>query len=228
MATMGCHSCKVDLQQYKDVPYQQTPCAKCALSRDSQKTFKRISLFDSDINVDQLQDTVAAQTQEQALQIPPWISQRLLQQIRKACQANMMVTLSSIILKILKLAKTAPRTVQILIMKMQHPDMSYYQIARAVSYPCSKQNVLHHLKHAVQLFPELSKALLIDTRFSPGRGSAVHSIARMRANNDAINKLKNGLYAQHAFNKPATIQQINEIFAMPYTSSVAGHSSGQE
>lgn len=219
MSIRGCHSCKIDLEQYKDVPYQETPCAKCALANDSQKTFKRISLFDSDINVDDLQDTIAQDQSQTAFSIPPWIPDRVLQQIRKACQANMLVTLSNIILKILKLAKTAPRTVQVLVMKMQHPDMSYYEIANAVSYPCSKQNVLHHLKHAVSAFPELSKALLIDTRYAPGRGSAIHSIARIRANGQAVQKLKRGMYADTQHNTPCSIQQINEIFAMPYNSA---------
>lgn len=228
MATMGCHSCKVDLQQYKDVPYDQTPCATCALSRDSQKTFKRISLFDSDINVDDLQDNIAAQSNQQAFTVPPWIPQRILDEIRKACQTNMMVTMSNIILKVLKLAKTAPRTVEILLMKMQHPEMSYYQIARAVSYPCSKQNVLHHLKHAVQVFPQLSSALLIDTRFAPGKGSTIHSIAKMKRNTVAVDKLKDGMYADQAFNKPASIEQINQIFNMPYSSSVQAQSIYKE
>lgn len=219
MATRGCHSCNVDLSLYKDVPYQQTPCAKCALANQSQKTFKRISLFDSDINVDDLQDTIADESQDEGLALPPWIPDRVIQQIRRACQANMFVTLSGIILKVLKLAKTAPHTVQVLLMKMQHPDMSYYQIARAVSYPCSKQNVLHHLKHAVSVFPELSKALLIDTRYAPGKGSAIHSIAKMRANSQVIGKLKDNMYDTTEHNTAHSIQEINKIFQMPYSSS---------
>jgi len=52
---------------------------------------------------------------------------------------------------------------------MQYPHLSYYQIGAKMTPPCSKQNVLYHLSHAVKEFPDLHKAILTDTRFSGGR-----------------------------------------------------------
>lgn len=228
MAILGCHSCSVDLSKYKDVPYQQTPCAQCKLARDSQKTFKRISLFDSDASVDDLADTAQAQQQQDGFAIPPWIPLRIIEQIKKACQANMLVTLSNIILKMIRLSKESPTTVQVVMLKMQHPQMSYYQIASALNPPCSKQNVLHHLKHAVSLFPQLAKALLVDTRFSSGRGSAVHSIARMRQNSAALQRLKNAMYRSEDHNTVMSVDSINQIFKMPYNSRAVALSEYSE
>lgn len=219
MAISGCHSCQVDLQQYKDVPYQETPCAKCRLSRDSQHTFKRISLFDTDATVDDLQDTVAA-NQDQGFAIPGWVPQQVVDQIRKACQNNMMVTLGNIILRMVRLSRQYPITAQILMIKMQHPNKSYYEIGELMQPRCSKQNVLYHLKHAVQLFPQLSSALLIDTRFSGCGKSAIQSVAKMRSNQRAVSKLQAAIYPNTQHNQPASIQEINKIFNMPYSRQV--------
>lgn len=219
MSTSGCHSCEVNLQDYKDIPYQNTPCAKCRLARDSQQTFKRISLFDTDASVDDLQDTVAA-SQQQGFSIPTWVPQEVVQQIQKACQNNMLVTLGNIILRIVKLSRQHPITAQILMIKMQYPNKSYYEIGQLMSPRCSKQNVLYHLKHAVQIFPQLSSALLIDTRFSGCGKSAIQSVAKLRNNQRAVSKLQAALYPTTAHNQPATIQQINTIFNMPYSRQV--------
>lgn len=219
MSTLGCHSCEVNLQDYKDIPYQNTPCAKCRLSRDSQQTFKRISLFDTDASVDDLQDTVAA-SQQQGFSIPTWVPKEVVQQIQKACQNNMLVTLGNIILRMVKLSRQHPITAQILMIKMQHPNKSYYEIGQLMSPRCSKQNVLYHLKHAVQIFPQLSNALLIDTRFSGCGKSAIQSVAKLRNNQRAVSKLQTALYPATVHNQPATIQQINTIFNMPYSRQV--------
>lgn len=72
-------------------------------------------------------------------------------------------------MKMVKLAKFNPTMFEVIIKKMQYPYMSYSEIGDSMTPKCSKQNVLYHLKHAVEMFPEISSALLTDTRFSSGR-----------------------------------------------------------
>lgn len=224
MALMGCHSCKVNLQDYKDVPYQKTPCATCKLATQSTKTFKHINLYQTDaISDDADLDQIAGQIEDQnqsstGIHIPQNIPARLIDQIQKACQTNLLITLSSIILKLIKLTKQYPTTAKILLIKMQHPQMSYYEIGRQMDPPCSKQNVLYHLKHAVTEFPELDSALIIDTRFSSSTGgSAIHSVAQLKNNTKVLNKLRNHMYDKHQFNTQNDIKTINQIFNMPYS-----------
>lgn len=220
MSTMGCHNCPVNLDDFKEVPYQQTPCAHCKLAKQPSYSCKRMPLFDSDAAVDDVIDQVDTHSCQQSIDIKevPW---SVVQEIKRACQQNLLATLSNVILKIVKMAHESPRTAEILLIKMQHPELSYYDIALSLDPPCSKQNVLHHLKHAVDMFPQLSAALLIDTRFAPGKGSAVHSVAKIQENNKAVAKLRDSIYEKTKHNAVKDISQISAIFKLPYTHSVS-------
>ena len=39
MPTFGCHNCKADLKAFEDRPYEEWPCAKCALAKNYSHTF---------------------------------------------------------------------------------------------------------------------------------------------------------------------------------------------
>lgn len=227
MAVMGCHNCPVNIDDFKDVPYQQTPCAHCKMAKQPSYSCKRLSLFESDAAVNDVLQKVQAQEQSDPVDVSnvPWA---VVQQIKHACQQNLLVTLSNVIIKIVKMAHESPKTAQILLIKMQHPELSYYDIALSLNPPCSKQNVLHHLKHAVDMFPQLASALLIDTRFAPGKGSAVHSVAKIQENNKAVSKLRNSIYEKTKSNAVKDIEEISAIFKMPYNHSVEFVSSYQE
>lgn len=212
MAVQGCHSCKVNPYQYTDVPYQDTPCAKCALSRQTNKTFKRTELFDSDAVADQIQKIQYQSGDDDC--IPEWVPDKVIQTIRKACESNMMVTLSNVILRMVKLSKEFPVMFQILTAKMQHPQLSYYQIGQSMDPPCSKQNVLYHLKHAVQQFPELASSIITDTRFSGGK-YAIKTVASIMQQIQQVAKVQKALYSQVQTNRTRSIQELNKLFKQP-------------
>ena len=58
-----------------------------------------------------------------------------------------------------------PKTYKVLLIKLLEPHLSYSEIALRING--SKQLVDFHLKKAKTLFPELSEAILIDTRKYP-------------------------------------------------------------
>lgn len=204
-----------ELFQGKD--YQDTPCASCFLTRETHRTNKVSKLYDQDgaqqVDVDQLaaqQDAVADEDY-----VPQNIPEHIILNIQKACQQNFLVVLSNTVLKLTKMAKDYPALFQVLMIKMQYPYMSYLDIGKHMVPPCSKQNVLYHLSHAVQQFPELSKAILTDTRFSGGR-YAIKRVADLVNEQKCSNKVKKLLYAQTDINKAKTIQELQQLFKEPF------------
>lgn len=79
---------------------------------------------------------------------------------------------------LVKLKEKHPQTYRILDAKLADPNLSYTELAER--FRCRKQNVQYHLKKAVELCPELSSALLIDSRFSCGY-NALRTTARYSA-----------------------------------------------
>lgn len=113
------------------------------------------------------------------------------------------------------MAKQYPALFQVLVIKMQYPYMSYLDIGKHMVPPCSKQNVLYHLSHAVEEFPQLSKAILTDTRFSGGR-YAIKRVADLANEQKCSNEVKKLLYSQTEINKEKTIKELQELFKEPF------------
>lgn len=210
----NCPCPQFDIQKYKDMPYQATPCAKCFLSKETTNTNKHSQLFDTDGVQQQQQPAERRQPVEIKDTLPEKISQDTLELIVEACQQNNILVLSNIILKLARLAKTYPVLFEILTYKMQHPEMSYYQIGRKLDPPCSKQNVLYHLSHAVREFPELQKCIMTDTRFSGGR-YALKTVAEMAARVNKIETVRKLLYAENEYTTRKTFQELRKQFARP-------------
>lgn len=211
---MQCPCSQFNLQLYKDKPYEETPCACCQLIRQSYRISKHIQLFDTDGAVDQIQSIAAQQIDQQQL-VPDDIPASVIEAITKACQQNLLVTLSNTVLKLCVMSKDYPALFQVLTLKMQHPQMSYYQIGQNMVPPCSKQNVLYHLQHAVKQFPELYKAIITDTRFSGGKNAIKRVLDKVQKSKQTT-KIKKLLYADSPINTAKTVAQLQDIFSKPY------------
>lgn len=210
---MNCPCPQFDLQKFKNKPYEQTPCASCFLTRQTHKTNKHSILFDTDGAIDEAQEPYSEPTYN--LEDQSELSSDAINMIMQACQQNFLVTLSNIVLKLTDLAKTYPPLYQILHFKMQHPQMSYHDIGQALSQPCSKQNVLYHLTHAVKQFPDLYKAILTDTRFSGGR-YAIKNAADTRQKQAQVQRVRKNLYKQTDINTRKSIDELKKEFKKPY------------
>lgn len=93
--------------------------------------------------------------------------------------------------------------------------MSYHDIGMSLSTPCSKQNVLYHLTHAVKQFPDLYKAILTDTRFSGGR-YAIKNAVEEKGRHAQIDRVRKKLYDQSPINTRKTIQELKKQFNKPF------------
>lgn len=212
---MNCATCtQFDIQKYRGKPYQQTPCSKCFMTRQTTKTNKHTMLYDTDGAIPQeMQPTEQPQDIQQRL--AQELSQDTINMIMQACQQNFLVTLSNVVLKLTDIAKTYPVLYEILHLKMQHPEMSYYQIGRSLNPPCSKQNVLYHLSHAVEQFPDLQKAILTDTRFSGGR-YAIKTTAQKALRTAQVQRVRKSLYTQTDINRRKTLEELKKQFEKPF------------
>lgn len=215
---MNCPCPQFDLEKYKGKPYDETPCAKCFLTRQTYKTNKHSELFDTDGAIEQVIDD-AAKTPDELISakeiLKEDISPESIQLIMEACQQNFLIVLSNVVLKLTDLAKTYPALYQILHLKMQHPHLSYYQIGAKMNPPCSKQNVLYHLSHAVNIFPDLDKAILTDTRFSGGH-YAIKTEADKAARVKQVERVRKLLYATTEANRVKTFEELTEAFKKPF------------
>ena len=215
---MHCPCPDFDLQKYKGKPYQETPCASCFLTRQTNKTNKHSQLFDTDGATQDIIDQntkTPADTIIQKESLPQTLSPDSIQLIMQACQQNFLIVLSNVVLKLTDLAKTYPALYQILHLKMQYPHLSYYEIGARMSPPCSKQNVLYHLQHAVKEFPQLHKAILTDGRFSGGH-YAIRTAAQKANHKNAVQKVRHLLYEQNQANTQKTLAELTDIFNKPF------------
>ena len=76
---------------------------------------------------------------------------------------NLMKAFSTSLRKLIQMTEKFPMTFEIVDAKIAEPNLSYSELAERFS--CRKQNVQYHLKKAVRMFPELSFALIVDSRF---------------------------------------------------------------
>lgn len=211
---MNCPCPDFDIQKYKGKPYQQTPCAKCFMVRQSYQTGKHSQLFDTDGAQDTSSDFIKQQYNPELDQIQK-LSPESVKLIQQACEQNFLVVLSNVVLKLTDLAKTYPILYQILHLKMQHPELSYYEIGRKINPPCSKQNVLYHLSHAVKEFPDLNKAILTDTRFSAGK-NAIKTAAQKSNKYNQLQRVRKLIYDETDINSRKSFQLLQKQFEKPF------------
>ncbi len=80
---------------------------------------------------------------------------------------------------LVELKENYPQTYRIVDAKLFQPELSYTDLAER--FCCRKQNIQYHLKKAVELCPELSDALMIDSRYSMGYNAIRVHAANMAA-----------------------------------------------
>ena len=227
MAVWGCHSCGVDITKYPD--YMSSPCATCKLAVEYTNT-KRAAMFDSaggsDFDADEEENSALARVDKelenagddpiskQAAQYPLTLDQ--LATLKKAIEDQLMIAISGVVIKLLKLGQISPIMLELVTKKLQYPHMSYSELGASMATPFSKQNVLYHLKHAVEIIPELASALLTDTRFSAGR-YALKTIAQESRIQYAEKRIQGILYGE---NDPAftahRLKELNAILQAPF------------
>ena len=219
-----CAKCPVDLREYEN--WLDSPCATCRLGNDSPTT-KRPALFDTakTCSPDGEEASYLARVDkslEAAGDDPPpppnfdQLTPEMLQQLKKAMEEQIYGVLSGTIVKFLKLGKASPVMLELVLKKMQYPYLSYSELGASMSPPFSKQNVLYHLKHAVDLMPELASVLLTDTRFSGGR-YALQTMANKRRKEVAVKRIKGLLYGDDDPNMQAkSMRELNAILHAPF------------
>ena len=224
MSVFGCHSCSYIPSP--DVPYLESPCATCKLSVEYTNT-KRAAMYDS-CGTDEAAEEKHAEffaKVDEALenfdQPKPsdeikGITKESLEILKSSMEQQIMIAMSGIMVRLLKLAKTSPVMFELVLKKMQYPYMSYSALGASMAEPCSKQNVLYHLKHAVELFPELEATLLTDTRFSGGR-YALQTVANRVRQEYAKKRIQGLLYGEL---DPAvaarSMKELNAILHAPF------------
>lgn len=207
--TFGCHSCNVDISQYSS--YEESPCSTCKLTKESYFAHP-VEMFESIETAEdpeQLESIIRDEDEDPLADFVYDLS--VLEQMKKVCENQIFTVASGVVLKLLAMAKKRPLLVEVVIKKLQHPHMSYSEIGASLSKPCLKQNILHHLKQAVKLFPELKAALITDTR-SNGGHYALQTVADKYKQDATQNRLRELIYGNDANLKAMTIKEINEIF----------------
>ena len=223
---LGCHNCGVDLRKYEN--WLDSPCATCKLGNDYTST-KKASFFDSaggdDFDADQEENENLARVDKEletagddpiektAAQYPLTLDQ--LEVLKKAIENQLMITISGVTIKLLKLGQVSPIMLELVLKKMNHPHMSYSELGASMKEPFSKQNVLYHLKHAVEIIPELSSALLTDTRFSGGR-YALKTLAEHNRQLYAEKHIQGILYGDDPVFQSMRLKELNAILQAPF------------
>ncbi len=148
---LGCHNCPYDLKNYET--YENSPCSSCRTSRNPPP----ISKFRED----------PATFNSLQTQHPAYESAEEINAGRGGESLHsLLISLAKTVRILVEMKEKYPETYKFVDAKMMDPTLSYSQLAERFS--CRKQNVLYHLKKAVSIHPELSSALIVDTRFSRG------------------------------------------------------------
>lgn len=220
MSTFGCHSCGVKLEEYKDRPYEEWPCATCALSKDYSRTFSTGYFETADL--DSLEDEHEIDLKDDCTFVTsgkvPLKDTEIdtLATIVNAVSNQVQLMFSGLLVKLLHIAKTSPIMFEVFIKKMQFPYMSYAEIGDTMEPKCSKQNVLYHLKSIVDMFPELESVLQTDTRYTNGQ-YALKTIAERRKKQVAEERLQAALYNDDKYKTyRLTLKQLNQILHLPF------------
>lgn len=151
----GCHNCPNVPEKGTD--FTHSPCASCKAAKDPLPQ----SQYEED------PATFSALT----VMHPAYLEEEttLLNEFKK----EIFSALSKSIHLLSDMRMKHPETYKFVDAKMQNPDITYHELA--LRFSCRKQNVMYHLRKAVELCPELSCALLVDTRFSRGYHAFPHT-----------------------------------------------------
>ena len=219
-----CAKCPVDITKYEC--WTDSPCYTCRLANDSPTT-KRPALFDTEktCSPDGEEASYLARVDkalEAAGEDPPpepqfnELTPEMLQTLKRMMEEQIYSVLAGTIVRLLKLGKTSPVMLELVLKKMQYPLLSYSELGASMKEPFSKQNVLYHLKHAVDVMPELASILLTDTRFSGGR-YALKTIASRRRQEAAYRRMKGLLYGEDDPEMQAkSMRELNAILHAPF------------
>lgn len=224
---LGCHSCSWTPRP--DVPWEESPCATCRTANDYVHTKKAMFIDETGGTAEdsEEQENAAFARIDESLEnagddpvnklkttMPLTLDQ--LAVLKKAIEDQLMIAISGVLIKLLKLGQVSPVMLELVVKKLQQPLASYSELGASMKEPFSKQNVLYHLKHAVELMPELSHALLTDTRFSGGR-YALKTLAQEVRQAYAEKKIQGILYGE---NDPAftarRLEELNSILQAPF------------
>lgn len=149
----GCHKC--DKKPAPGTPYEQSPCATCKTIKNPPPE----SHFREDPGKYQtLSVSHPFASSERNILHNTGMQHELFSSVIKALSQSLRI--------LVNLKEKHPQTYRILEAKLDNPNLSYTELA--LRFSCRKQNVQYHLKKAVSLCPELSHALLIDTRYTSG------------------------------------------------------------
>ena len=225
MSGLSCSNC--GYTPSPAIPYLESPCATCRLALDIPTT-KRPALFDScgsKENADGEEASYLARIDkdlEHAGDDPTpepsydKLTPEMLQTLKRAMEEQIYGVLSGTIIKFLRLGRTSPIMLELVLKKMQYPYMSYSELGASMKEPFSKQNVLYHLKHAVEIMPELASVLLTDTRFSGGR-YALQTLANKRRKEAAMREIKGLLYGDDNPELQARpMRELNAVLHAPF------------
>ena len=160
---LGCHNC--EKKPEPGTAYEDSPCAHCKTGknppprshyRDDPGTYTCLQVLHPSLEEEEEPEAVQLCGGDMAEKIIPLLLKALAQSVRV----------------LVGLKERHPQTYRILDAKLQNPGLSYTDLARRFS--CKKQNVQYHLKKAVELCPELSQVLIIDTRYTPSYNALKH------------------------------------------------------
>lgn len=210
MSTFGCHNCGVDISKYPK--YEESPCATCRLNKETYYAHP-VEMFESMETAEDAGELENITNREDPLAGIDY-DLNTLNLMKQVCEEQFLRVASSIIIKMIALAKRHPVMIEVVLKKLQYPHMSYSEIGASLTRPCLKQNILHHLKMAVKLFPEISHALITDTR-SNGGHYALRTVAADEKEKFAKNRLKQIIYGNDPDMQAMTLKEINAVFKVP-------------
>ena len=218
MGMKNCAKCGVNLNDYKDKPYEEWPCASCQLAKDYSRTFST-GYFDT-ADLDSIEDEHHYESEHEFVTQGdfPLTEEELasLETIKEAITSKVCMVFAGLLVRLLKIAKTNPIMFEVFIKKMQFPYMSYAEIGESMEPKCSKQNVLYHLKCIVDEFPELLAVIHTDTRYTAGT-YALKTVADRKKMQVAVSKAREALYGKEASDYHETsIVELNKILRLPF------------
>ena len=143
----GCHKCPDNGKAFDS--YEKSPCSSCSCAKDPSF----ISRFEADpgsFSGFQVMHPSYDDDQPEAL-------------------SRAFSALGQCVKALVSMKERHPDTYKFVIAKMDNPSISYSELASM--FNCRKQNVQYHFKKAVSIIPELSHALIVDSRFLGGKRS---------------------------------------------------------
>ena len=206
---------------YKGKPYEEWPCATCALSKEYTKTFSTGYFDTAALDEIEAEDKPLYDDPNEHLFVTsgsfPLTEDELhsLETIKSAIMRQMYEVFSGVMVKLLFMAKKSPEMFEVLIKKMQFPYMSYSDIGSTMDPPCGKQTVLYRLRKVVEQFPELASVINTDTRYSGGRYT-LKTIATRKKQELLARHVDKALFGDKFVSYNYTIDDLNKLLKLPF------------